>query len=395
MTNAVKRKICIVTGARSEYGLLSSLMKLIQADNIFELSIVACGMHLSPRFGLTVKEIEADGFTLDAKIENLLSSDSALGTCKSIGLGILGFSDVFSRLAPDLVLVLGDRFEILAAVQSAYVMGIPVAHLHGGEVTEGLIDEGIRHAITKMSWWHFVATDQFRRRVIQLGESPERVFCVGALGIDNVHRIEKMSREALEKELDFELVSPCVVITHHPVTLLPGQAEVELQALLAVLERQKEIRVIITYPNADAEGERLIRIINSFRDSNPERVRVVQSLGVRRYLSLLRYIDVVIGNSSSGLIEVPSFGKPTINIGRRQGGRFCANSVLHCEGVIKDIEQTLRRALSREFRDSCSSVQNPYGDGRSAERIMHVLHSECWPISTAKRFHDIDQLHSI
>jgi len=386
---STSRRICFVTGTRAEYGLLAPLMRAVRAEPIFTLQLVVCGMHLSPQFGRTVGEIEADGFVVDARVENLLLGDSSVSMVKSVGLGVIGFADVFDRLNPDLVVLLGDRFEMLAAAQSAYIQNIPIAHLHGGEVTEGVIDEGIRHAITKMAWWHFVAAEPFRQRVIQLGESPERVFCVGAPGIDNALHMNKMPKPELEADLGIALKSPCLLVTHHPVTLMPGRAVSELTAVLDYIDKNKEVTAILTYPNADAEGLGMIRMLDDFAAQHPGRVRVSASLGVRRYLSLLSHVDVVIGNSSSALIEVPSFGKPSVNIGSRQSGRLSAESVIHCDGSRESIEAAVQKALSPGFQAFCKTVSNPFGDGHAVDRIMDIIRAASWPKNISKRFHDL------
>ena len=315
------RKICVVTGSRAEYGLLSRLMHMIQMDSALKLQIIVTNMHLSPEFGLTYREIEKDGFCIDKKVEMMLSSDTSNATTKSVGLAIIGFADAYEDLQPDLLLVLGDRYEILAAVTAALFYKIPVAHLHGGEVTEGAYDDAIRHAITKMSHLHFTSTEEYRQRVIQLGEAPERVFYVGAIGIDNIWHIELLSKESLENSLSFLLNGKTLLLTYHPVTLDREDAERQFRNLLSVLESRKDLRIIFTLPNSDTGGRVIIPMIHDFVERHTDRSIAFTSLGQIRYLSALQYITAVVGNSSSGILEVPSFGKPTLNIGRRQKGR--------------------------------------------------------------------------
>lgn len=369
----MKRKIAIFTGTRAEYGLLYWLMKDIQASTNFELQVIVSGMHLSPEFGETWKDIEQDGFNIDFKVEMLLSSDTSVGVVKSMGLGTLGFADALDRLRPDMLVVLGDRFETLAIVQAALIMRIPVAHLHGGEITEGAYDDAIRHAISKMAQLHFVAAEPYRRRVIQMGESPERVFNVGAVGLEHLRRGSKMDLEELAKSLDFSLRSPYLVVTYHPVTLLEESPEQSFIALLDALDKFPEHQVILTYPNADNGGRAIIPLLEAYARRQPKRVLAIPSLGFKRYLSAVSMAAAVVGNSSSGIIEVPTFGIPTVNIGARQKGRLAAGSVLHCEPNTKAIELGLQQALSNEFAEASKETVNPYGQGNTAEAIVNVL----------------------
>lgn len=306
------RKICVITGSRAEYGLLSGLMAKIQFDRDLQLQIIATNMHLSPEFGLTYKEIETDGFRIDKKVEMLLSSDTANGTAKSVGLATIGFADAFEDLSPDLILVLGDRFEILAAVSAALFYKIPVAHIHGGEITEGAYDDNIRHAITKMSHLHFTSEEPYRRRVIQLGESPDRVFNVGALGVENIKHVPLLSKEELEKSLNFQLGDKSLLVTFHPVTLENSTAEQQCMNLLESLESFPDYRIIFTFPNSDTDGRIIIDLIKRFVERHRSESVAFVSLGKVRYLSTLQYVSAVVGNSSSGIIEVPSFGIPTL-----------------------------------------------------------------------------------
>lgn len=381
------RRIAVFTGSRAEYGLLYWLMKEIDASASLELNVIVGAMHLSPRFGDTWRCIEEDGFKIDAKIDLLLSSNTGVGVAKSIGLGTIGMADALERLAPDVLVILGDRFEALAAAQTALVMGIPIAHLHGGELTEGAYDDAIRHAITKMSTLHFVAADDYRRRVIQLGESPETVFNVGAVGLDHVMRTPRYTREELSESLGFALDRPFLLVTYHPVTAAMEPPAESFQALLDALDSFTDHNIILTYPNADNGSESLISLLESFAERQPHRVLAIRSLGFRRYLAAVAEADAVIGNSSSGLIEVPGLGVPTVNIGQRQAGRLAADSVVHCDAEEASIRKAIEQALLPSFREHCAHVSNPYGAGNAAGRIVKVLASQ--PLLRNKHFHDI------
>lgn len=363
------RKICIVTGSRAEYGLLYWLMEEIRADPALQLQIVATGMHLSPEFGLTYKTIEADGFSIDAKVEMLLSSDTAVGIAKSMGLGLIGFAEALERLQPDILVVLGDRYEILAAVQSALVARIPVAHIAGGDTTEGAFDEAIRHSITKMAHLHFVTHEDAARRVRQLGENPDYIFNVGSPGLDNIARLKLLGRQELEASLDFGFKEKNLLVTFHPVTLEAQTAEAQFRALLAALDGLgPEVGIVFTQPNADTGGRAIIRLTNDFVATHPN-ARAYVSLGQLRYLSAMSQVDAVVGNSSSGLYEAPSFGKPTVNIGDRQKGRLQAQSIINCAPLPDEIGKAITLALSVD----CSGTVNPYGDGNSSARIKERL----------------------
>jgi len=369
----IKRKICIVTGSRAEYGLLSRLMRLIQEDQELILQVIATNMHLSPEFGLTYKDIEKDGFKIDKKVEMLLSSDTANGTTKSVGLATIGFADAYEDLKPDLLLVLGDRYEILAAVTASLFYKIPVVHLHGGEITEGAYDDAIRHAITKMSHLHFTSTEEYRNRVIQLGEEPNRVFNVGAIGIDNIKHLKLLSRKQLEESINFQFGKKCVMVTFHPVTLESNTAKDQIQNLLQTLQDIDDLRILFTLPNSDTDGRIISQMINQFVEKNKTRSTVFTSLRQLRYLSALQYVSAVIGNSSSGLIEVPSFNIPTLNIGNRQKGRLKAKTVVDCEPTIEDIKKKLLLVLSSNFKDSCMNSLNPYQKKDTAKEILAVI----------------------
>lgn len=383
------KRICIVTGTRAEYGLLRWVMEGIRQSPVLELQLIATGMHLSPEFGLTVEAIEADGFHVDRKVEMLLSSDTAVGVTKSMGLGMIGFADALAELRPDLMLVLGDRYEIFSAAASAMIARIPIAHLHGGETTEGAFDEAIRHSLTKMAHLHFVAAEDYRRRVIQLGEDPERVFLVGGLGIDNIRKLDLLDRPTLETALDFKLGTRNLLITFHPVTLEQGTAADQMAELLAALETLDDTHFIFTMPNADTDGRVLIRMIQDFVARHPQQAKAFTSLGQLRYLSTVAQVDAVVGNSSSGLAEVPSFKKGTINIGDRQRGRLKADSVLDCEPTRASILAALRHLETPDFKRRLANSQNPYGSGGASEAIVRTLEQTPLEGLLKKRFHDL------
>ena len=367
------RRICVVTGSRAEYGLLYWLMKEIQSSPLLDLRVIATGSHLSPEFGLTVRHIEEDGFPIDDKIEMLLSSDTPVGIAKSIGLGTIGFADAFERLKPDIIVLLGDRFEIFAAAQAALVARIPLAHLHGGETTEGAIDEAFRHAITKMAHLHFTATEEYRARVIQLGENPERVFNFGAAAIDGIKNLRLLERHELEETLGFKLGKKNLLVTFHPATLEPDHAGLQFEELLAALDDIPEAHLVFTMPNADTGCSAVRRLIESYVAEHSEKAAAYASLGHLRYLSTMRLVDAVVGNSSSGLIKAPSFRIGTINIGDRQKGRLKAGSVIDCEAKRESIRSGLRRIYTIDFQASLQKVRNPYGDDPVAPKIARVL----------------------
>ena len=385
------KRIGIMTGTRAEYGLLKPLMQEINKDNDLELYLIVSGMHLSPEFGMTYKEIEEDGFEINAKVEMLLSSDSPAGISKSIGLGVIGFADEFQRADLDMLILLGDRYEALSAAICALVMRIPIAHLHGGELTEGAIDEGIRHSITKMSYLHFTSTEQYRNRVIQLGENPERVFYVGALGVENIKKINLMTKEELERSIHFEIDENTVIVTYHPVTLENNTVEEQFLNLLEVLDRNPKIRMIFTKANADTNGRIVNELIDKYAAQNSERACAFVSLGQKRYLSALKYCRIVIGNSSSGIIEAPSFGKPIINIGDRQKGRICADSVINCGYTQQEIQQAMETALTEEFENKARNCRNPYEKENTAANIISVIKDYLLndKIKLKKGFYDI------
>lgn len=384
----MKRKIAVFTGTRAEYGLLYWLMRDIQASISLQLQVIVSGMHLSPEFGETWKQIKHDGFAIDAKIEMLLSSDTSVGVVKSMGLGAIGFADALDRLRPDVLVILGDRFEALVAAQAAHIMRISIVHLHGGETTEGAFDDALRHAITKMANWHFVATEMYRKRVIQMGENPATVFNVGAIGLDHLKRSPMMSLEELSASLDFKFSNSYLVVTYHPVTLLEEDPVTSFNALISALDQFPDYQIVLTYPNADNGGRAIISLIEEYAQQQPKRVLAVPSLGFRRYLSAVATASAVVGNSSSGIIEVPSLGIPTINIGTRQQGRIAADSVLHCAPSSTAIAASLKKALSPEFLLACKSTRNPYGQGNTSATIVKEIESHHVPLH--KHFFDLE-----
>ena len=382
------KKICIVTGTRAEYGLLRVIIDLLNDSPDFELQIIATGMHLSPEFGLTVRNIENDGFYINSKIEMLLSSDTPVGITKSMGVGMIGFADALNKLQPNLLLVLGDRYEIFVAAASAMIARIPIAHLHGGESTEGLIDESIRHSITKMSHFHFVASEEYRKRVIQLGEQPTNVFNVGGLGIDNINQLRLLTCTELEKELNFKFSSRNLLITFHPVTLEKSTSSEQMNELLLALNKFPDVGIIFTMPNADTDGRALFEQINNFCDTRLNACAYT-SLGQLRYLSCIQYVDGVVGNSSSGLLEVPTFRKGTINIGDRQRGRLCADSVINCSADSLSIAKSIDLLFSHSFTQLLSKVENPYGNGGASKAVVDILKSRSFDNLLKKSFFDI------
>ncbi|MEG1875964.1 MAG: UDP-N-acetylglucosamine 2-epimerase [Lachnospiraceae bacterium] len=386
------KRICILTATRAEYGLLKNVIQKLTALSEFQVDVVATGMHLSPEFGLTYREIEQDGVRIDKKIEILLSADTPSSISKSMGLALIEFSEYFAEREPDLLIVLGDRYETLAVCIAAMNQRIPIAHLYGGETTEGAVDEAIRHAITKLSYLHFTATEEYRKRVIQLGEHPDRVFCVGAMGIENIQVESLMSRSELETDLHFSLGEKYAVVTFHPVTLENGTEEQQVEELCAAMEYCDDMCYIITKANADTGGRRINEIVDRFAMKYPKCVLAVESLGMRRYLSALKYATMVIGNSSSGLVEAPSFHIPTINIGDRQKGRLKADSVIDCEPNSKSIIGAMNKAVTPEMQTIVHQVMNPYGDGQTSDKIIAILKDRIKDnkIQLKKQFYDIE-----
>ncbi|ABV37703.1 putative NeuC [Shewanella sediminis HAW-EB3] len=367
------RKIAVFTGTRADYGLLYWLISDIQAAEELTLQLIVSGSHLSPEFGNTFEKIEKDGFHIDEKIEMLLSSNSAIGTAKSMGLGVIGYAEALDRLRPDVLVILGDRFEALSMAQTATIMGIAILHIHGGEITEGAYDDAIRHAITKLSLVHCTSTETYRQRVIQMGESPDRVHHVGAIGLDHIHRSKLMTKKELSESLGFDLTAPYFLVTYHPVTLDDEPAEDTFNALLTSLNQFGSHQVIITYPNADNGGRGIITRLEEYAGNSQGRVLAIPSLGQVRYLSAVNNATAVIGNSSSGIIEVPSFNVPTVNIGCRQQGRLTADSVINCQPDTASITEAITQAIDQLPVLQQTPVSNPYGQGKASQAIIKIL----------------------
>jgi len=385
------RKVCVVTGSRAEYGILSKLMTAISNDAELTLQVIATNQHLSKLQGETYREIERDGFTINYKVymadDN--APDNANTTVKAIGRGMSGFADAFDALKPDVILILGDRYEMLAVASTALIYRIPVIHLHGGEITEGAFDDAIRHSITKMSYLHFTSTEAYRRRVIQLGEQPDRVFNVGALSVENIVenllKNDSMSKAEIERELKFRITDKCLLCTYHPVTLSDISSEMQVCNILEVLDSYKDYHIIFTYSNSDTDSRIIIRRIQEYVDNNPDRCMFIPSLGRRRYLATLKYVSAVIGNSSSGIIEVPSFGIPTLDIGDRQKGRIAAESVIHCGYSIKEIKEGMDKALAYGHR----TIENPYYKQGTCNAILNIIKNYPLENLLQKHFYDL------
>lgn len=385
------KKVCVITSTRAEYGLLKPLLAQIAQEESLELQIVATGAHLSPEFGLTYKQIEEDGFDIAEKIEILLSSDTAIGVSKTMALALSGLAECFARLRPDILVVLGDRYEIFAAVAAAAVANVPVAHISGGETTQGAFDEAFRHSITKMSYLHFTSTEEYRRRVIQLGEQPDRVFCVGALGVENIKKMPLLSKEELEREIGFSLKERYALVTFHPVTLEKQTAAGQFENLLWALDQMKDLKVIFTKANADTDGRVINAMIDAYAKKNKDRVAAYTSLGQLKYLSAMKYADVVVGNSSSGIVEAPAMGVPTLNIGDRQKGRIMGESIVSCPPEAQAILDALKACLAPEFKGKTRQLPNPYGNGDTSRQITEII-KDCLynkTIDLKKQFYDL------
>ena len=386
----MRKKVCIITGTRAEYGLLRPLIdKVYRAQNL-DLQLVVTGMHLSPEFGLTYKEIEKDGYPIIAKIEMLLSSDTSVGITKSMGIALIGFADCFEQYKPDLLIILGDRYEMLMAASAAMVATVPIAHIHGGELTEGVMDEAIRHSITKMSHIHFTATEEYRKRVIQMGEQPGSVYNVGALGIENIRNMKLLDRKSLEQQLGFHFADRTIMVTYHPVILEEITTEKQFKDILDVIYEEKDLFVIFTKANSDMDGRIINRMIDEFVGCHKDRCVSFTSLGQLKYLSALQYCKAVVGNSSSGIIEVPTFGIPTINSGSRQRRRMQAESVIHCKNDKDQIKAALKKALSDDFAKKAACVRNPYEGNQTSDQIIDIINQALWNgIEKKKEFYDV------
>ena len=382
------RKICVITGSRAEYGLLKWVIDGINKNNNMELILLAAGMHLSPEFGLTINEIKDDGYHITDEVEMLLSSDTSSSICKSVGLGLIGFSEKLKIYQPDIVVLLGDRYEVFSAAVASLISCIPIAHIHGGETTEGAIDEALRHSITKMSHFHFVASEVYKKRVIQLGEDPRRVFNVGGLGIDNIRKINFLSRSEIEQKLNLKFGIKNLLITFHPETLDAFSNRSKTTELLSALKLFKDITLIFTMPNADTNGRIIGDLIKRFCDTR-ENAYYYKSLGQKNYFSCLNYCDGVLGNSSSGILEVPTFKKGTINIGDRQQGRLRANSVIDCEPNKEEIINAINKLYLKEFNRKIKNVSNPYGKEGTNEAIVGILGEVNLENIIKKRFNDV------
>lgn len=367
------RKICFVTGTRAEYGLLSRLMRLVADDKDLQLQIIATNMHLMPKYGETYKEIEADGFHIDRRVYMNKPTDDATGIIVSMAEEMRGMNDAIAELNPDILVILGDRYEMLAVATVAMLRRVPIAHLHGGEISEGAVDDSIRHSITKMSSLHFTSTEEYRRRVIQLGEQPDRVFYVGAIGVENLKRVSLMSKQDLEVSLNFTFSGEIVMVTYHPVTLGNRSPKDEIDDFLLALDAFPTLKVLFTMPNSDQGGEVIRQAIEDYCRWNNDRCSCYSSLGLKRYLSALRYVTVVAGNSSSGLLEVPSVHVPTLNIGERQKGRTHGASVYDCASDTVSIIAGLKTVLSEEFREMACHAVNPYEKENTAQTIFDVI----------------------
>lgn len=387
----MKKTISIMTATRAEYGLLRNIIYKLNKNENFNTKVVVTGMHLSPEFGLTYKEIENDGLNIDDKIEILLSSDTPTSVSKSMGLAIISFSEYFERVKPDLLVVLGDRYETLAVCCAAMNSRIPIAHLHGGETTEGAIDECIRHCITKMSYLHFTSTKLYRRRVVQLGEDPSRVFNVGAPGVENILKTKLLTKNNLENEIGFKLDKPYAVVTFHPVTLEENNVENEFKQILDACSKCDDMKFIFTKANSDSNGRIINYMIDKFAFNN-NNVVAFESLGMIRYLSAIKYSHMVIGNSSSGIIEAPVFKVPTINIGDRQKGRLQGDTVINCITDSKQILLAIEKAMNMEFREKIKNCENLYGDGNTSEKVVNIIEKILLyeTIDLKKKFYDLD-----
>ncbi|WP_312906088.1 UDP-N-acetylglucosamine 2-epimerase [Sphingobacterium multivorum] len=383
------KKICIVTATRAEYGLLKPLMHKLQESDRFELQIVVTGAHLSPEFGLTYRLIEADGFRIDEKVEMLLSSDTPTGIVKSMGVAQMGFADLFNRFVPDAVILLGDRYEMLSIAASATIFTIPIIHLHGGEITEGAYDDSIRHAISKLSAVHFTSTEEYRRRLIQMGENPAKVHNVGAIGLDNIIDLPLLTREELEENLGFKLKKYNFQVTFHPETLSHMSSEEQFEILLQAIRQQEDSYFIFTKANADTNGRIINQMIDQFVSENSSIASAYTSLGSLRFLSAVKICDAIVGNSSSGIIEAPSLGTATINIGDRQKGRTQAKSVLNCAVELNSILNCFKTVKDSVFKNSFIDIQNPYGQGGTSDKIVQILSQLEWDNLKIKKFHNI------
>ncbi|MBM7622973.1 UDP-N-acetylglucosamine 2-epimerase [Sporohalobacter salinus] len=384
-------KVCVVTGTRAEYGILRPLMGKLEDSKELDLQLIVTGMHLSPEFGLTYKEIEEDGFKIDEKIEVLMSSDTHIGVSKSMGMTLISFSEAYERLQPDMIVILGDRYETFSAMTAATVANIPVAHLHGGEITEGAFDDSFRHSMTKMSYLHFTSTEEYRKRVIQLGESPQRVFNVGAMGVENALNLDLLSKQEVEDKLEIDLGEEYIVIVFHPVTLENNAAKSQIRELLSALDENDDLVKMFIKGNSDTEGRIINQEIDEYVQQNNNSYAFT-SLPIEYYLSLIKNSKALVGNSSSGIIEAPSFKIATINIGDRQKGRVKAESVIDCSPKKKDIREALGLINSKEFQTKLKYIDNPYGKGNASKKVIKTIEEFLLDkkIDLKKKFYDIE-----
>lgn len=382
------RKICFVTGTRAEYGLLSRLMRLVKEDKDLRLQVIATNMHLMPAYGETYKEIEKDGFTIDKKVYMHKPSDDAHGIISSMAEEMQGMNDALSELKPDILVLLGDRYEILVAAQVALIHRIPIAHIHGGEVTEGAFDDAIRHSVTKMSSLHFTSCEEYRLRVIQMGEQPSRVFDVGSLGVENIKAVPLMTKDELEASLDFKIDTQTILVTYHPVTL-GGDPAKDIREFLDALDQFKDLKVIFTMPNSDTGRDAIALTVENYVEKHSNRAKAYTSLGLRRYLSTLQFVKAAVGNSSSGIIEVPSFGIPTLNIGDRQKGRLASKSVVNCGTSKDEVIAGLKLCLSEEMQKAAKTYENPYAKPDTANLIYQELKNVVLAGLNLKTFYDL------
>ena len=383
------KKICVVTGTRAEYGLLYWLLRGIEESKDLELQLIVTGSHLSHEFGLTYKQIEEDGFKIDKKVENIVSSDTSVGINKSMGLTMIGFGDAFEDLKPDLTIILGDRFEVFCAASASHVSRIPIGHIHGGESTEGAFDEAFRHSITKMSSLHFTTTEEYKNRVIQLGEDPSTVFNVGSPGLEHIERTKLLTKKEVEEDLDIKFRKKNILVTFHPVTYENQTSGNQFSILLEALNKMKDTSFIFTKSNADTDGRIINDLIDSFVSENPSVASAYTSLGQLRYLSVMKHVDAVIGNSSSGIIEAPSFSTATINIGDRQKGRVRARSIIDVEPDLLSINNALIKLDDSKFLSLVKKKENPHGKGFVSRRILKVIKKDLHKVSLKKKFFDI------
>ena len=384
-----KLKVCVITGTRAEYGLLYWLLKEIESDKDFELQLIVTGMHLSKEFGSTYKEIEKD-FKIKKKIAIQVSSDADIEISKSMGLAQISFAETFEEIKPDVVVILGDRYEIFSAATASMMARIPIAHIHGGESTEGVIDEAIRHSLSKMSHLHFTATEEYKNRVIQLGEHPNRVFNIGGMGIENINRLKLLSKDEFEKSINFKLNKKNLLITFHPVTLEKKTSQVHFQELLDAIDELEDTNYIFTKANSDSDGKIINKMIDKYVSKNMHRSVAFSSLGQLRYLSSMHHVDAIIGNSSSGITEAPSFKIGTINIGERQKGRIKASSVIDCSPHQESIKNALEYLYSNKFQTLLKKTENPYGKGNSSKKVVKVLKTKLDENLLKKSFYNLN-----